>query len=140
MLSPKTSVLRISHVQLRVRDLGRSIAFYRELLGMHESPQRALNGKACECVARDPHYEEFGVALAQGLPDDVGVGPPGHVFFEVATVEEAAELYRKAREMGAQAIKPHLSGGRWRTLIFDPDGHKLEVTAKETQASQGAAC
>jgi catechol 2,3-dioxygenase-like lactoylglutathione lyase family enzyme len=139
MLTGKSPLLRIHKVRLRVRDLSQSVAFYAELLGLQEKPERAHSGNACECVAHDPHCEEFGITFSQGFSDDVVPSAREQVSFEVATIEEAAALYAKAREMGAQAIQPRLFGGCWRTFIFDPDGHKLEVVAKEAQMSQGTA-
>jgi catechol 2,3-dioxygenase-like lactoylglutathione lyase family enzyme len=148
MPASKPPVLRISNVRLRVRNLDRSVAFYRDLLsvafyrdllGLQERPHRILNGKICECVAQDPHCEEFGIAFTQGLWDDGMTGPLEQVSFEVATIEEATSLYAKARELGAQAIRPRVYAGYWQTVIFDPDGHKLEITARDANLSQEVA-
>ncbi|MGB9626165.1 MAG: VOC family protein, partial [Phycisphaerae bacterium] len=101
------------------------------LLGFRPEPHRGPNGRFCEQVVTAPHGEAFGLVLVQGPGNDIA-GPLEQISFEAATVGDAAELYRKARAAGAQAIQPRLCNGSWRTFIFDPDGHKLEITVKET--------
>jgi len=124
-------VLRLRHVRLRVRDLDRSVAFYRDLFGFRPEPYRGSSGRFCEQIVTAPHGEAFGLVLVQGPGSDIA-GSLEQISFEAATVGDAAELYRKARASGAQAIQPRLCNGSWRTFIFDPDGHKLEITVKET--------
>ncbi len=72
-------------------------------------------------------------------PEDIGGGSLGHIALEVAAVDDAMDLYKRAREMGARAIQPRISDGWWRTLIFDPDGHKLEILTKAVGLAEGAA-
>jgi len=128
-------VLRLRHVRLRVRDLDRSVAFYRDLFGFRPEPHQGPNGQSCEQLVAAPHGDTFGFVLVRGPGRDIA-GPLEQISFETATVDDAVELYRKARAVGAQAIQPRFCGGAWRTFVFDPDGHKLEITVKETGLAQ----
>lgn len=133
-------IIRISHVRLWVRDLARSATFYHRVLGLDPTVDGHAGTRVQGCATReDSSRSECGVVFSQQLADAEPPGLPEHISFEVASLDDAMRAYGRAREFGAQAIEPRLSGGRWRTLIFDPDGHKLELVTRETCLGQEAA-
>ncbi len=116
---------RIDYVVLYTDDVGREVAFYRDVLGL---PFRL----------RDRGYAEFGLRnLRLGLFDRSGLGdligpegaerrPEGEILFLVPEVDAWAERLRAAgsRILSGPADRP------WghRTLHFlDPGGHVVEL-------------
>lgn len=123
---------RIDHVALAVRDVPRSVAWYRETLGLqrrHEDvwgdfPAVVCAGPTCLALfpveADDPRPAPYRDTLAMR-----------HLAFRVdrANFERArAELDRRGIEVVAQ------DHGIAHSIYFsDPDGHHLEITTYEVE-------
>ena len=118
------SVSGLNHITLAVRDLDRSIAFYRDILGCtlraHWSDGAYLEaGALWLCLSRDD------LARAEPHPDYT------HLALSVAP-EDFAALSAKVRA-AADIWKDNRSGGD--SLYFlDPDGHKLELHVGSLQS------
>lgn len=106
----------INHITLAVSDLGRSLVFYRDVLG-------------CEQV----HVWEGGAYLEAGntwlcLSPDAGVQPSkdySHIAFDVEA-EKFEALSKKVVASGMDIWKENRSEGE--SLYFcDPDGQRLEI-------------
>ncbi|PSP56637.1 biphenyl-2,3-diol 1,2-dioxygenase [Halobacteriales archaeon QS_1_67_19] len=115
--------LELGHVHLKVRDVDRSVEFYRDALGLAVT-ERA--GRFAFLSGGEKHHE---VALQELGPD---ASDPGrgvglyHAAFEVATPEALAATDRRLRERGV-AVTP-VDHGISEALYFDdPDGNGLEV-------------
>jgi catechol 2,3-dioxygenase-like lactoylglutathione lyase family enzyme len=113
---------RLDHVSLNVSDRTRSIAWYRDVLGLE---QRSEPTDEAEPV----FMGEFGacIALFQAQPgadrpyESVGLR---HVAFTVAGLEQAQE---RLREHGVDfRFEDH--GNAHSVYFRDPDGHTLELT------------
>ncbi len=113
-------IARVDYVILYVQDLDRSIAFYRELIGLH---LRLREHGYAEFVTEGA---KFGLFERAKLPELIGRdaragGPGGEIAFLVEDVDgEAARL----RAAGAQILRGPLDR-RWghRTLhLLDPTG------------------
>ncbi|WP_459191862.1 VOC family protein [Halosimplex sp. J119] len=113
----------VGHVHLKVRDLERALAFYREVLGLDVTERE---GRYVFLSWGERHHD---VAL-----QEVGDGAEGpsrgvglyHVAFEVATPEALASVYRRLRDRGVQ-VSP-VDHGISKALYFaDPDGNGVEV-------------
>lgn len=137
---------RLRHVGIVVRDLERSLEFYRDLLGlsvvraMHEEGQfldailgmekakvrtvklaEDANGVLIELLAFEAPAPEIG-----GAPSLVRVGPT-HVAF---TVDDLDALHARMVAAGTQfTTQPRVSpdGGAKVTFCRDPDGTALEL-------------
>lgn len=111
------AVRGLNHITLAVSDLDRSIAFYRDILGMRlraDWPEGAYleAGALWLCLSRDaaartaphPDYSHlaFDVAEADFAP-------------LAARVRAAARIWRENRSEGASLY------------VLDPDGHRLEL-------------
>ena len=117
--------MRIDYVILYVEDLDRSIAFYREMIGL-------------QVKFRDRNYAEFvtegskfGLFERAKLPELIGLddrvgGPSGEIAFLVGDVDgEAARLQAAGVEV---LLGPIDRPWGHRTLhVLDPDGFVVEL-------------
>jgi catechol 2,3-dioxygenase-like lactoylglutathione lyase family enzyme len=123
---------RISHINLRVRDVEESADFYCGLFGLQQREANPPSESVRLCVAASgPKRPKFGVVLCRGLPASGDPSGLDHFSFEVPTQTDVNDLYDRARRRGAPATKPRLYGGGWQTFVFDPDGYKIEVRATD---------
>jgi glyoxylase I family protein len=116
----------MSHVSFPVRDLARSLAFYRDVLGFTERPRPDLGIPGAWLRAGDA--EVHLIAGVEDLP--LGQPPPTinpaaqHIAFRIDDYQAAADRLRAhdlpVLEAGA-AI-----GQMW---VQDPDGHVIELIA-----------
>lgn len=104
---------------LAVRDLAKSVAFYREKLGFTLD----FEVEGWSFLSRD----EFRLMLGH-CPDEVPAGETGnHSWFAYATVEEIDDLYRELGERGVvptQALEDKTWGMR-EFAVTTPDGHRI---------------
>ncbi len=121
-------IQRIGHVAIRTRDIEKSAAFYREVLGMPEA-FRMYNadgavGSVHMFVAPSQYIELFPNGSDQCPPSATMVGHC-HMCYEVANAREALE---EIRAKGAP-IDVELKLGLSRCIQFwthDPDGNQIE--------------
>lgn len=124
----------IHHVDLAVRDVDRSTAFYLAVLGsvgMHED-ERYPSYRGTEEVV----YLRFGEQLLGLRPADGGehhyydVGIE-HLAFYVDTREEVDAAYQRCLELKARIHFPPEEDrdieGYYEMFVFDPDGIRVEV-------------
>lgn len=119
--------VRILHTRIRVRDLERSVAFYRDVLGLEEGGrQKSPRGNQLAFL-RDPvSGHEIELCLQPGpqdfsFPEDIF-----HVAFAVR------DLRRVGEELARRGIPftdgPHFSErGSALAFIDDPDGYEIEL-------------
>jgi len=111
------SVRGLNHITLAVVDLERSLAFYRDLLGLSVraiGPQGAYldAGSLWLCLSVDP-------GAARGPNDDYT-----HIAFDVDETEFTEFSERVAA--GAPSWRDNRSEGA-SLYILDPDGHRMEL-------------
>ena len=116
--SPLVSGLNV--VYLYVRDIERSAAFYRDVLGI-----------PLELDDSDPHWAEarlrnglrFALHTWHGAAAEVGGGTV-RLNFEVANVDEAAE---RLREAGVEVGEIHREDYGSHAEFVDPDGYRFDI-------------
>jgi catechol 2,3-dioxygenase-like lactoylglutathione lyase family enzyme len=138
----------IHHTCITVSDLERSIAFYRDTLGleliMTEESERSGDDRSKALgVARakvklailragDAQVELIEYVTASGRPYDRNNNDVGamHIAFQV---EEIDAVYGRLQDEGVRFTAPPatipagpMAGWRW-TYFFDPDGVSLEI-------------
>ncbi len=121
-------VRKINHLVLRVRDVERTIRFYRDILGMEVIGQVGPDGKAGVFFKfTDNHHDLACFALgphAEG-PFDNQVGMY-HVALEVATLEELVAARDELARVGALVGMSDHSVSK-SLYVKDPDGTELEI-------------
>jgi catechol 2,3-dioxygenase-like lactoylglutathione lyase family enzyme len=134
LLPTRSRVRRISHVNLRVRDVEESAQFYCTLFGLRQQGPDASssNGRLCVVPSKSGR-SEFGVVLSRGLPPRAELSGVDHFTFEVPVADDVNELYARARQRGAPATEPRFYRGAWQTFVFDPDGYKIEIRAERAR-------
>jgi len=138
----------IHHTCITVSDLDRSVAFYRDLLGlellMTEESERSGDDrskalgvprakvKLAILRAGDARVELIGYATAKGRPYDRSNNDIGamHIAFQVRDIDA---VYQRLVDHGVRFTSSPttipagpMQGWRW-TYFFDPDGVSLEI-------------
>jgi len=123
MDKPDFKLSQIGNVMLGVRDLARSVAFYRDTLGLavrSEIPGFAfLDGGGVTLCLSQP--------LARASQQVAGAT---EVVFSVDDVRGAYEALR-ARGVPFTHEPRNVVGSNWAANFEDPDGHKLSVFGPE---------
>ena len=119
---------KIGHVQLRVADLERSKAFYRDVLGFRVAEQDPNHGDLFMTLGEDFHT----IDMAQHENPATGRGPSrpigvAHIAFQVASYDALVDAYRALQEHGV-VIERAMDHINQRSIYFlDPDGNRLEI-------------
>jgi lactoylglutathione lyase len=132
-----TAAMRILHTMLRVGDLDRSIAFYRDVLGMtllrrHDYPDGQFT------LAFVGYQDEADGAVIE-LTYNWGVAhyelgnAYGHIALEV---DDAYKMCALVKERGGKVTReagPMKHGTTVIAFVEDPDGYKIEFIQKGSQ-------
>lgn len=124
---PAPPAMRVGHVHLQVADLERSIAFYRDVLGL-DVIQRALAGTVAFLSAGGYHHH-LAINTFQSLGGTPP--PPGHTgLFHVAFVYPDRKALARAckRVMDHGIVVQGRDHGVSEAVYFsDPDGNGVEI-------------
>ena len=137
---------RITIVTLGVDDLERSLAFYREGLGL---PSQGIVGREFEYGAVAFFELRGGVRLALfprgsiARDADVPLGPPSATEMSIAhnvrSRDEVDALIARAERAGARVVKPAgpTFWGGYAGYFADPDGHLWEIAFNPSMPING---
>jgi catechol 2,3-dioxygenase len=123
-------IKELGHIVLYVRNLERSVAFYRDVLGWHQVVPDVPGMPASAFSSGRTHHELLLIEVgesAQAIPQGRRVGMY-HFGLKVGdTDEELRDALRRIQEAGVQ-----LAGASDHTVthslyIFDPDGNEIEL-------------
>lgn len=115
---------QLGHLALRVRNVDRSIAFYRDVLGLE------LKGRggpiAFLGIRPDASHE---IALFPLPPDAPGpeAGRAGlyHMAWEMPSFDDLAALHERLKARGVEIVG--YSDQQCNVMFLDPDGNELEA-------------
>jgi catechol 2,3-dioxygenase-like lactoylglutathione lyase family enzyme len=140
----------ITLLTLGVDDLEKSVAFYRDGLGL---PTKGIVGKEFENGAVAFFNLQAGLKLAlwprRSLAADAGLPPPVQapavaalefsIAHNVGSEQEVDEVMQQAGRAGARIVKPAQKTfyGGYAGYFQDPDGHLWEVAFNPDLASLG---
>ena len=125
------AIHRLNHAVLYVRDVERSVAFYRDVLGFEPITElAALRGAAflrAPASTNDHDLGLFEIGPAAG-PSGAGGTSVGlyHLAWEVSTLGDLAEVARSLQEAGA-LVGASDHGTTKSLYAHDPDGLEFEV-------------
>lgn len=137
-------IVGLGHVDLVCRDVDRSVAFYRAVLGLGEPA--LFEGERGELI----HYLRFpadgsgSLGLRQASEDQsFELYAPGlhHIAFAVETRADVDAVYAAAVGAGATALHqprewPQYRSDYYAAFFLDPDGFRIEVaTARDARES-----
>jgi len=126
--------IRFDHVAITVSDMERSVAFYRDLLGLEVAGQLLLRDNTFKIVylrsgdAKVELFEFRGIEAetAVGLPDTVGGFK--HLALQTDDVDAVAARLKTAGV--TFTVEPKDASGGVRLAFFrDPDGNLLELVS-----------
>src|SRR6195256_6371877 len=124
-------VKKLLHTRYRVKDLEKTVSFYRDVLGLQEV-RRHTSGRGSRLVFfRAPQSEEEIEICKFDQSGPVVVGPDlTHLAFEVE------DLDKFARDSAAKGYPlsdgPHASGSGRIAFIDAPEGYEIELIERMT--------
>lgn len=125
------------HTMIRVRDLEKSVAFYK-LLGMHELRRKEVPDGKYTLVylgyADNAHGQaEIELTYNWGKDEGYELGTGfGHFALGMKNVEEMVEKVRAAGGKVTREPGPVKFGTTFIAFIEDPDGYKIELIRNES--------
>ena len=117
----------VGHVHLKVSDLGRSIAFYREVLGL-ELTQKM--GESAAFMSAGGYHHHVGLNTWEsrgGVPPARGTTGLFHAAFRYPTRVSLAKAYRRLTALGVQLEGAADHGVSEALYLRDPDDNGLEL-------------
>ena len=117
------SVTSLGHVGLYVRDIARSKAFYRDILGLKISDENQLTGSTF-MTAKDRLEEHHELLLVPGREDGKVVQ---QISFRCASLADLKQFHRLFLERNVPIIRTVSHGNAVGIYFHDPDGNQVEV-------------
>jgi catechol 2,3-dioxygenase-like lactoylglutathione lyase family enzyme len=127
----------LTHVALFVRDVERSVAFYRRFCDLDVVHDRTEpSGGRVVWVGEQKHRPRFVLVLIHGTPDDARSAPSSfaHFGFSCRTRHEVDARAALARDAGVLELPPRDAGGvvGYYCILRDPDGNAVEFSHGQT--------
>src|SRR5215212_2387559 len=119
-----TATVLKPHISINVRNAPRSVAFYRQMLGIE--PSKVRTGYAKFDVQNPP----LNLALNE-IPDLAGQGALSHLGFQVASTEDVLAFRRNWADAGLitrdEMDTNCCYANQNKTWVTDPDGNEWEA-------------
>ena len=118
-------VTSLVHIVFYVRDIVRSVAFYRDILGLTVS-DRSPRG-AVFMTSQDRSLEHHELYLAPGRNDDGKVSVLQQISFRCPTLKDVKDFYRLFTDKNVPISRVVSHGNTVSIYANDPDGNSVEV-------------
>jgi catechol 2,3-dioxygenase len=122
--------VRVGHVHLRVADLDRALAFYRDALGFGVTADAREHGLDMVLLAAGDYHHHIGLNTfesAGGTPPAPGHTGLYHVAFLYPDRRELARAVARLLEHGHPIDHGTDHGGTVSVYLADPDGNGIEL-------------
>lgn len=119
--------VRYTHAGVFTSDLGRSVRFYRDVLGFVTSDEGvASTGHDIVFMTQDPtiHHQ---LVLFSGRPADLPFNPVNQLSFLLDGLEELRFYRARLRDLGYANVEEVDHGNAWSLYFADPDGNPIEL-------------
>ena len=126
-------IKKLLHTRYRVRDLDKTVSFYKDVLGLREL-RRHTSGRGSQLVfLKAPEGDEEIEICKFDQSGPVVVGPDlTHLAFEVDDLEKFA---REAAAKGYPLSDgPHSTGSSKIAFIDAPEGYEIELIERRTKS------
>lgn len=122
------TVRRLNHAVLYVRDLERSVSFYKDALGFEEVARHPSGVMAFLRAAGSDNHHDLGLLAVGPLAPSPERGSVGlyHLAWEVDSIADLAAARRRLVDLGALAGQSD-HGATKSVYAQDPDGNEFEV-------------
>ena len=124
----------LGHVVLRVRDLKRSLAFYRDTLGLKEVARYGARMVFLSCGENhhDLALQEIGQGAPAPNPAAVGLY---HLAFKVGDrLQDLVEMKQRLEQAGIRILGASDHNVSKALYVLDPDGIEIELYTDEDPA------
>lgn len=132
--------MRILHTMLRVGDLERSIAFYRDVLGMKLLSRKDYpDGKftlAFLGYGTNPEHAEIELTHNWGVTSYELGNAYGHIALGVDDARAACERIRAAGGKIVREAGPMKFSSTVIAFVQDPDGYKIELIEEGSRSAR----
>jgi catechol 2,3-dioxygenase-like lactoylglutathione lyase family enzyme len=124
-MSHTPSIERVAHVGLFVSDLERSIAFYRDILGLQVTDQNPEAGMVF--LSSHPEDEHHEVLLASGRQAPSDVRLLQQIAFRCSSLADVLAYWKRLTQHQAKIMYTITHGNAISCYFKDPDDNILEV-------------
>jgi catechol 2,3-dioxygenase-like lactoylglutathione lyase family enzyme len=122
-MEPRISGL--GHVGIFVEDTARSLAFYRDILGLTVTDADVENGMYFLSSRPDIEHHEFLVCRGRTAPRDVRLLQ--QVSFRCPSLEDVIAFWQRLKAAGVEFDRVVSHGNAVGVYFFDPDHNRCEV-------------
>jgi len=120
----------LTHVAFGVRDLDRTIAFYRKHVRLHVVHEREEHGSRVVWLGERTEDPSFVLVFFEVTAETSGTSPLQHLGFALESRDEVNAAAEEARRDGILAIEPVYAGPivGYFCIVRDPDGIQVEFS------------
>jgi catechol-2,3-dioxygenase len=116
-------VTSLGHVGIYVRDVERSKAFYRDILGLGVSDSSPERGHVF-MTAQDRDKEHHELLLMPGREDGKVIQ---QISFRCSSIADLKEFYRALLQRSVPIVRTVSHGNAVGVYFLDPDGNQVEI-------------
>jgi lactoylglutathione lyase len=131
LLSSTKAAASFDHVALYVRDINKSVAFYKQLFQLDTMPVPAHGNTLVTWFKMNDHSQ---LHLVEGLKDSMQI-PFTHIAFSVPSINDFTEKLRQAKVTWFSAkgnfTADYRADGVHQIYFKDPDGYEIEVNDRK---------